>query len=90
MRRSHTLTDQKFDELNHKIKILEVYKNAYIQAFGDCEVIETTKETVEKAFCTWCDGDGGVKGGCLRCKGSGMVDVKIVVPEYKIRSKKKD
>ena len=35
-----------------------------------------TKSTVKNTICPICDGDGGVRGGCYKCDGTGWVTEK--------------
>lgn len=64
--------DKKARALEIKADQLEAIEKAYIVKFGKAEVEEVKVKI--KDICERCSGDGGIKGGCSSCGGTGIVD----------------
>lgn len=63
--------DNEIGNVKARLKEIELLKHAYRQKFGEAEV-KTIEESVQsKVICSRCGGDGGVKGGCQNCDGTG-------------------
>lgn len=64
--------ESKFMAQKHKLDLLE---KEYTAIFGEAEVRIVKERIISKEICPRCGGDGGVKGGCQKCNGSGWIDV---------------
>ena len=50
-------------------------EKAYAEKFGKAEIIVVKKHIITgKEICSRCGGDGGVRGGCQKCDGTGWSD----------------
>lgn len=56
----------------HKLELLE---KEYAKCFGEAEVKVVKERVTSTEICPRCGGDGGVKGGCQKCDGTGWIDV---------------
>lgn len=63
------------DALNNQKRKLELLEKAYAEKFGKAEIIVVKKHIITgKEICSRCGGDGGVRGGCQKCDGTGWSD----------------
>lgn len=51
----------------------DLLQRAYSERFGAAEVRRVAREHQSKSVCPRCGGDGGVRGGCARCDGTGWL-----------------
>ena len=75
-----TLVDEKaatIKQIGFEKKQLTTLQNAVKAAYASLESSQTEKQTdeVQKTFdtCPACGGDGGVRGGCYKCDGTGWM-----------------
>lgn len=62
--------EQEISARSYKLDLIEI---AYRAKFGAAEV-QSVRETIEsKSVCPRCGGDGGIRGGCYKCDGSGWL-----------------
>ena len=70
--------DEKLEQLRMQEKVvelrakrLELLANAYEEKFGPAEIRKVIESVTSTVVCPRCGGDGGVRGGCDPCGGTG-------------------
>jgi len=66
-----SVLEEKTKAVQAHLNKLYILEKTYCEKFGEV-VVRTVKESVESiGICQRCGGDGGVRGGCQKCDGSG-------------------
>lgn len=70
---------------------LALLEKEYAAFFGEAEVQIVKERVTSKEICPRCSGDGGVKGGCKKCDGTGWIDATREEPRevLKIKGRKR-